>query len=700
MDLIRNPFYILGVTTRDNRRKIAEVAEEKILLGDSDQMNHARADITNPRKRLEAEMGWFPGVSPKNIDSIKQYLRPLHLLYEPSLYNKDLCGTILLKGSSEPIPSDLRKISSLALANILAEQLRLKHYSNIQDLCSAIIEIDKVFEEIVPQEILTLINEDRIVSGISPVENVSLIEEELGIKRNDIKSIISKQMDRLSEEEYIELINMIANIYWASGHIYNGVIIDDILDTYELKTKNILNNIEELIEAATMVVEDAFIDRYPGQFQDELNDLILLVRKWDRVANPLQLNAHVKGASHSDSEKVANIVRGLAIKLHNEHHLTDEAIELTSTLKDVFAELDQLKELFESDVETLEDIKSKQIEYEEQEQMILDKNKEDKSYRVTIDSESVFIPPYCTCCMAPTDSKEKITHTHSETQRHIGYKTTRKRSISMEFPICEECIEHKKALRNKKMLVILASLALSTGLMIVYSKNIANYDYAAGLYILSAAAIFFILGKIIKLPELSNQHSCREENTRIKIHQLTGNIVTYIFSNWRYASLFAEANKAKIVEEKGRNTVKDSSFFGSMAHPYLNMILPVAASLALAIFLSGTFTSPSSTQNAVSSSSSSKPSTTIKQPTQKSASQLKSELDVQKATIQQMESKLSSMEANLSYYRGLAERTNSNTYIDQYNSLLVEYNNYYAQYSNAIDQYNVKVGQYNNAIGK
>ena len=56
MDLKKNPFYILGATTRDNKQRLIELCEEKSLLGDADERNEALAVLTNPRKRLSAEM--------------------------------------------------------------------------------------------------------------------------------------------------------------------------------------------------------------------------------------------------------------------------------------------------------------------------------------------------------------------------------------------------------------------------------------------------------------------------------------------------------------------------------------------------------------------------------------------------------------------------------------------------------------------
>ena len=57
MNLLQTPFYILGVTARDNRQKIMALAEERTLFLDSNKCTQARSDLIHPRKRLSAEIG-------------------------------------------------------------------------------------------------------------------------------------------------------------------------------------------------------------------------------------------------------------------------------------------------------------------------------------------------------------------------------------------------------------------------------------------------------------------------------------------------------------------------------------------------------------------------------------------------------------------------------------------------------------------
>lgn len=688
MSLMKNPFYVLGATTRDNRRRLTEMAEEKNLAGNSDEVNSARSVLTNPRKRLGAEMSWFPGLSPKNVDVILTYLRPLQLLYEPELRGHDLCATILLKAASQPPPIELSQFDPLVQLNIRLEQIRLKPFSNVQSAAAAIVEMDQIFDLIEAEKVLKLINQDRIVSGFSQVDNIGLIEEELGTIRTTVKSILISKMSDMSLDEYIGLVNVLANICFTPTSRHAGAIVDDILDSYELKTKNIIQ--QGLVEIKALT-EEIRRGLEKSTYEDDLDILIEKVKRWDIIANPLQLNAHAKGTEHNESRELATVVRLLAIDLHNEYHRTDEAIRITTMLKDVFAELEELKELFEGDVQTLEEIQNQRVEYEEK---VNQRNKENKLYSVAIGSESLLIPPYCTCCMHPTQSKDKVSK--SITERSYG--TRRTRSISVDFPLCDPCKQHKKDLLIRKIVIAIVTLGLSTALLAILAPKVQNYNVAAGIYVISTAAIYWLIGSIVTLKPLSDEHSCREESVSIEGLTMQGSTVSYCFSNWQFANLFGDANNAQVLVREKKNQTASNTFIRSAAHPVIHTIQTVVASFILAILLGSTF-SNSSAQNAVPSSkaptTTTQPSKPTTQPSQKSKDQLKTELDTQEAAIIQMENKLKSMENDLDYYKGLAERTNNNNYIDQYNSLVDDYEHYYSQYTNAINQYNVKVNQYN-----
>ena len=61
MYLIDNPFYLLKASPKDNRKKLLELADDAAFDIDSIKANESRSILSNPRKRLEAEISFFPG---------------------------------------------------------------------------------------------------------------------------------------------------------------------------------------------------------------------------------------------------------------------------------------------------------------------------------------------------------------------------------------------------------------------------------------------------------------------------------------------------------------------------------------------------------------------------------------------------------------------------------------------------------------
>lgn len=68
--LHKSPFWLLGASSRDDRQRIVQRADDKSLELDHDLCQKARAELTNPRTRLTAEIAWLPGVSPRKAEQL------------------------------------------------------------------------------------------------------------------------------------------------------------------------------------------------------------------------------------------------------------------------------------------------------------------------------------------------------------------------------------------------------------------------------------------------------------------------------------------------------------------------------------------------------------------------------------------------------------------------------------------------------
>lgn len=164
MDLLQNPFHILGATPRDNRQKITELAEEySLLLPDGEEIQ-ARTNLTHPRKRLSAEISWMPGVSQTRASEI------VGLLESPAmeLFGRDELGRVDPANfwfRFHSAVAELTALMPIAQANLLAAGLsRLPNYS-VDDVVKWVIEIAQAFEGINSEEVCITINDERSVAG-------------------------------------------------------------------------------------------------------------------------------------------------------------------------------------------------------------------------------------------------------------------------------------------------------------------------------------------------------------------------------------------------------------------------------------------------------------------------------------------------------------------------------------------------------
>lgn len=85
MNLFQNPFYIIGVSTRDTKQKIVEACDAKSLTVDSELNTKIRSTLTQPRNRLSAELAWLPGIAPRRAVGLVDKLR-----MDPATFLADL----------------------------------------------------------------------------------------------------------------------------------------------------------------------------------------------------------------------------------------------------------------------------------------------------------------------------------------------------------------------------------------------------------------------------------------------------------------------------------------------------------------------------------------------------------------------------------------------------------------------------------
>lgn len=334
VDLLQNPFHILTATPRDNHTRIMDLADERSLLLDANECMATRLALTTPRKRLAAEVAWLPGIGPKRAAEVLSLLesRPAEMLTE-------------------------EKLLPVARANALAAALsRLPEY-RAGNIAKWILELAEAFEEIEPEKLKILINEERIVAGFPEVTDNSAVEEEIQELRRSYRQVIKEALDNLASKELVEAVTDVVESATDIGEEDCPILIADLVDAYEVDAQEFLDreeqNILALIEKLRSAVE---ADSADSVLEPMVNKLIQVVKNWDLVAQPIQVSTKSRGLDHDASIRVAKTLRNLAIYMFNEHGKLELCQQLTNMLQDVFAEVVEIAELTANDADTLEDL--------------------------------------------------------------------------------------------------------------------------------------------------------------------------------------------------------------------------------------------------------------------------------------------------------------------------------------------------------
>lgn len=344
MKLLDNPFFVLGVTMRDDKRRIMDAAEEKSLISDEANIRNAAAVLNNPKKRLAAEIGWLLGLNPKQIEETISFLKQAPI----KIWTLD-------------------SLPDLASANLLADALvQISDQLQQHEVVQWILKLANTHNNINSEHIITMLNEERSLAGFPSISDERNVNDELQERRKHYQKSIKNALGQLTAPLGVETVTRIIDNATENGHRQAPILIDDLVDIiYEVEVQEFLKNGAEDIFALAKDIRN-LADSQGSQ--EHMNQLIAklekLIKNWDKVAQPIQVSAHSRGTSHTLSNQVFEEVRSLAIHLFNEHGLFDLSKKLTMLQQEVFAEVSKAVETLKGDVSVLDEIAEQKGEME------------------------------------------------------------------------------------------------------------------------------------------------------------------------------------------------------------------------------------------------------------------------------------------------------------------------------------------------
>ena len=147
------------------------------------------------------------------------------------------------------------------------------------------------------------------------------------------------------------MVNSIAEQLINSDSYVHGVIIDDIINQYEIRMQPVIeskaNAIREMISEITET-ESVYLRRARA---DKLKEAL---KEWDIYVQPLQLKVRSEGQTHEISEELAKAARTAAVTIHNDYGDIENSEMIISALGEVFAELPEFMTMVDEDTIALE----------------------------------------------------------------------------------------------------------------------------------------------------------------------------------------------------------------------------------------------------------------------------------------------------------------------------------------------------------
>lgn len=344
------PFAVLGATPRDTRKRIVELAEERSLELDPVVCQKARSDLTNPRTRLSAEVAWFPGLSPGKI------VKCIGELHDDPMSIRGETG-----------------LPPLAHFNLMAYALETVNEGDGDSIGDFVCEVSGLAEDVDSESVLRDVNEDRQIAKFPPVQAVEQVDAALSEHKDRCRGAVKRALNALPSATLVHALTVAVDTATDSGETPAPKLLDDLIDSYAVEVQAALDMGASRIRRLVAAVKSSVGNGAPA-VDAKIAQLEVATRKWDAIAQPIQLSYKARGMDHEVSHGLANEIRSLAVDLFNSHDLLVQAQRITELLQEIFAELPDVSEQLEEDADALEDVAEKrqksEVEQREWEQKI------------------------------------------------------------------------------------------------------------------------------------------------------------------------------------------------------------------------------------------------------------------------------------------------------------------------------------------
>lgn len=320
-----NPFYILHVFSDTPIHKIHNAVEDMILDADNDEQEyklHEAEDIlTNPKKRISAEVSWLCGIEQQECQSVIQRII-------------DGFG-VESKGYA---PFSLLVMVKNAIFYGVGEQFILY-----------LVWSDQLYQNSNTKQAMDLINQDRTRAGIPLINDMLWIEEEWHKIPGEIGSAVRQKVtNMLSPSDYTRWMEKTVQAFCDQKSF--GEIAEILLTNYQLDKKSEMASLDEKLNRVEQMIRSQQIE--PG-----MKIIREVVPLYSSLLHPILIYESAVGIPIRDqNQKVFLQLRGMGLFLCNSLHDVGHAIEITNLLLQNFSDVSAWNNMLKKDHEILSGI--------------------------------------------------------------------------------------------------------------------------------------------------------------------------------------------------------------------------------------------------------------------------------------------------------------------------------------------------------
>ena len=313
-----NPFYILHASLTDTPQALRKKADAVILLEGNEEAQNALAVLLHPQKRLYAELSWFPGMDPAEIDSLLTYTDHGGLL------------------------PDFSVSSSLAMLNGCRCILTGWPCEYAEGIAGTGLCLAAALSELSVMQTLEELNLAREKSGFPPILSYETIEAQIQLLREEILSDYYQQIRKAPQKESRKAADRLADAYSGSDPMYRkNHYIEKMINAYQFSVSDKEEKLLDRIRS-TICTSSPFPD-----------SLIQDIKEWAMITSPRRKLKKAQGMEDKDEIKLYYDLKKYLYAILSQKNYQEGSALLDTMLfvfdglsEDRIGELRKLNELF------------------------------------------------------------------------------------------------------------------------------------------------------------------------------------------------------------------------------------------------------------------------------------------------------------------------------------------------------------------